>query len=165
MTEHLEGRPETLGHRDKSIPLTFNVRARQVDLIVRPPHLFPLQIQELPNPTRAANQLAHVFANVADRQQAFWNGYREYEKDFERNPSRQQTRQQFFTVIEQQAEYEYIDRTYRERFDLNAVNLYLEFKYPLAANAFVLPRGFNVTELTKSLTEEWYEAARPSLAA
>jgi superfamily II DNA or RNA helicase len=111
----------------------------------------------LRNPSRAPNQTAHVFANVAHRQRAYWDGYRHYEEDFESNPTRREVRQQFFTLIEQQPEYEYIDGTYRERFDVDATDIHLAFKYPLSANVFRVPRGFELEKLTQSLKEEWYE--------
>src|SRR5207249_4615506 len=56
----------------------------------------------LRNPTGTGQQTAHVLSNIADKQGAFWTGYRQYEGDFEQNPTRYQTQQQFFTVVRQQ---------------------------------------------------------------
>jgi len=114
----------------------------------------------LRNPTKAPGQTAHVLANIADRQQSFWQGYRQYETDFERHPTRQHVRQQFEVAILQQPEYEYVDSTYRQRFDLHAGTLYTQYKYPLAANAFVLPRDFSMTKLQQELAAEWFAADR-----
>jgi superfamily II DNA or RNA helicase len=112
----------------------------------------------LRNPGRAPDQVAWVFSNVAHAQKAFWDGYRSYEEDFERNPQRREVRQHFYTIVKQQPEFEYFDGAYRKRFDFDAPDLHLGFKYPLAANVFRLPKRFDMKELYAALAEEWHEA-------
>jgi superfamily II DNA or RNA helicase len=112
----------------------------------------------LRNPTRATGQTAWVFCNVGDAQQAFWEGYRKYEEDFEQNPVRREVRQQFFTMIGQQPEYEYFDGVYRQRFDYSASDLHLAFQYPLAANLMRVKRSFDDKEFLTAIAEEWNEA-------
>jgi superfamily II DNA or RNA helicase len=112
----------------------------------------------LRNPSRAPDQIAWVFSNVAHAQKPFWDGYRAYEEDFERNPARREVRQHFFTIVQQQPEFEYFDGAYRKRFDFNAPDLHLAFKYPLAANVFRLPKRFDMKEFHAALAQEWHEA-------
>jgi superfamily II DNA or RNA helicase len=112
----------------------------------------------LRNPSRVPDQLAWVFSNVAHGQKPFWDGYRAYEEDFERNPERREVRQHFFTIVKQQAEFEYFDGAYRKRFDFEAPDLHLRFKYPLAANVFRLHARYDMKEFYAALAEEWHEA-------
>lgn len=112
----------------------------------------------LRNPTRANDQTAWVFCNVGDAQQAFWEGYRKYEEDFEQNPVRLEVRQQFFTMLGQQPEYEYFDGVYRQRFDYTASDLHLAFRYPLAANVVRVKSKFDRKQFLAAMAEEWYEA-------
>lgn len=112
----------------------------------------------LRNPTRATGQCAWVFCKVGDTQQAFWDGYRKYEEDFEHNPVRREVRQQFFTMLGQQPEYEYFDGAYRKRFDYAASDLHLAFKYPLATNVVRVQRSFDIKQFLVAITQEWHEA-------
>jgi len=112
----------------------------------------------LRNPTRAAGQTAWVFCSVGGTQQPFWEGYRKYEENFEQNPVRLEVRQQFFTMLEQQPEYEYFDGSYRKRFDYAAADLHLGFKYPLATNVVRVQRSFDIKEFLAAIKQEWHEA-------
>jgi superfamily II DNA or RNA helicase len=111
----------------------------------------------LRNPTRAIGQTAWVFCNVGDAQRAFWEGYRMYEEDFEQSPVRREARQQFFTMVGQQPEYEYFDGVYRKRFDYSAPDLHLAFHYPLAANVMRVKQSFESKKFLTAIAEEWNE--------
>jgi superfamily II DNA or RNA helicase len=112
----------------------------------------------LRNPTRAMGQSAWVFCNVGGTQQPFWDGYRKYEENFEESPVRREVRQQFFTMLEQQPEYEYFDGSYRKRFNCAGPDLHLAFKYPLATNVVRVQRSFDTKQFLAAIKQEWHEA-------
>src|SRR5579871_5041858 len=68
------------------------------------------------NTKRIPSQSAFVLCRSGDGQQAYWDGYRKYEIQFEENPRRYEVREVFDTFTDLQAEYQYYDRDYRQRF-------------------------------------------------
>jgi hypothetical protein len=47
VSKHLQGRSEAMRHWHKPVPLSLDRRSWQIDFVVDPPNLLPLQVQEL----------------------------------------------------------------------------------------------------------------------
>jgi hypothetical protein len=108
------------------------------------------------NPTLKPDQHAYVFAERQYRQSAYWESYLQYERNFEENPNRYDALQRFQTAVQLQPEFEYFDRNYRQRFNINAPNLHKELRFSLSANVYLIPNsGFKPDDLEKELRDEW----------
>jgi superfamily II DNA or RNA helicase len=108
------------------------------------------------NPGRQGNQIAYVLARPG-RQRVFWEGYRRYEKQFEEDLDLNDNRMLYDISVAIQPPFRYEDRNYRERFDIDASNLHLQFRYRLAANVYRVADGFSIEELAQNVMKQWAE--------
>ncbi|HSS48990.1 MAG TPA: DEAD/DEAH box helicase family protein, partial [Thermoanaerobaculia bacterium] len=108
------------------------------------------------NPGRQAGQVAYVLARPG-RQRVFWEGYRRYEKQFEEDLDLNDNRMLYDISVGLQPPFRYEDRNYRERFNIEAANLHLQFRYRLAANVYRVADDFSVENLAQSIMRQWVE--------
>ena len=107
------------------------------------------------NTQRKPSQYAFVLCRTGDVQKAYWDGYREYEKQFERAPRRYEIRETFDVFAQMQPEYQYYDRDYRQRFGFENKNVHEHFLYKPNAVVFNAPPRIDWKELEQDLTQEW----------
>lgn len=107
------------------------------------------------NPGRAPNQKAFVLSAKGDRQQEFWLGYLRYERDFEKEPGRNETRQIFDASRDLQPEFQYVDGNYRERFNPDAQKLHERLQFAFSTVVFSVGLSFDLDAFARSLEKEW----------
>jgi superfamily II DNA or RNA helicase len=111
------------------------------------------------NPDKELDQFAHVLCRPNDRQRSFWNGYRTYDLRYEENRRDAQiTRRGLFDdIVKLHPEYHYVQGNFRYRFDANAQNIYLDFRYPRSTTMYETTRNFSVVLFDDALRKEWAE--------
>jgi superfamily II DNA or RNA helicase len=107
------------------------------------------------NTKRKSSQYAFVFCRTGDAQKAYWDGYREYEQQFERSPRRYEIRETFDVFTQMQPEYQYYDRDYRQRFGFEGKDIHENFLYKPNAIVFNAPPKIDWKEVEEDLTQEW----------
>jgi superfamily II DNA or RNA helicase len=111
------------------------------------------------NPGTQTGQAAYVLCRTGDGQKDYWDGYRDYEKQFERNPQRYEIREIFDVFSQMQPAYQYYDRDYRVRFDFkendNTPPLHEDFQFRKSAIVFEASDRLDWSALEKDITDEW----------
>lgn len=107
------------------------------------------------NPGRQRAQFAYVLCRPEDGQVSFWNGYRAYEQDYEKDPGRSELRQLFDTFLGLQPEYQYYDRDFRRKFDWTKKNLEEGFRYRPSAVVYQTSGKPDLNLLIRELVAEW----------
>ncbi|MDP3445578.1 MAG: DEAD/DEAH box helicase family protein, partial [Ignavibacteria bacterium] len=112
------------------------------------------------NSIQGSDQKGVVFTQSIHRQKSFWEGYLKYESKYESNPELYGSRQLFTTITQIQPDYQYFEGNYRAKFDIDGVDLYKQFRYPLTTNVFEIPTDFPSEDIETALKKEMLKTDR-----
>jgi superfamily II DNA or RNA helicase len=106
----------------------------------------------LRNPKQQAHQVGRVFTNPAYKLEDSWRAYRAYDRAFK--PEAFAGPREFARTQPSQ----YVERRFREPFDLDAGGLAADFNFPRATQAFLVPPNLTLDAIVRAIEGEWDEA-------
>ena len=107
------------------------------------------------NPNRLRDQFASVFTNSSDHQKDFWENYREYELNYDKDPDLYERKSMYDLSIRIQPKYRYFEGNFREIFDIDSKEIHKYFRYPLSTNCFSVDGKLTLDNLREAVENEW----------
>jgi superfamily II DNA or RNA helicase len=109
------------------------------------------------NPGQKKGQWGSVLIETDSGQEAYWQGYLQFERNYEKDPDHVDQRQAFEVIVRSQAELLYVHGQYRQRFEVDSFSPSEDLALPLSANVLRPSSRIDLSRLLKALEEQWRE--------